>query len=288
VIVGATLRLARVETAWMRVETQRCRDLDDALDHLVAAERRGVHAVAQIDGLAYGQNLGRAVSTCATQAALDDLPAALRSRPLRREPGWHPRGAAAVPTWPPGGVGARLLAEARYRRVPRGGSMELRHLASFLKEQDTAGRWSRIPRHAATVRYRFAVPSGAERTVQRVLEGLEKHRCASVRTVLTRSGPGSRFLAFPIAGWTLAVDVPAAFPDLRSMLAGFDRSVVEAAGRVDLAADSRLRPELLHAMYPELDRWRKVREQLDPRGTMRSDLARRLGLVEPRPASVRA
>jgi decaprenylphospho-beta-D-ribofuranose 2-oxidase len=32
-------------------------------------------------------------------------------------------------------------------------------------------------------------------------------------------------------------------------------------------------------MYPRLGDWRRVRERVDPRGTLRSDLARRLELA---------
>jgi decaprenylphospho-beta-D-ribofuranose 2-oxidase len=47
---------------------------------------------------------------------------------------------------------------------------------------------------------------------------------------------------------------------------------------VYLTKDSRLRPELLDAMYPRLDEWRTARAAIDPENLMRSDMDRRLDL----------
>ena len=42
-----------------------------------------------------------------------------------------------------------------------------------------------------------------------------------------------------------------------------------------LAKDARLRPELLPAMYPQLDELREVSAHARPSGVLKSDLARR-------------
>ena len=87
-------------------------------------------------------------------------------------------------------------------------------------------------------------------------------------------------LSSPTRGWTLAMDPPAApRSGSAALLDRLDERVVAAGGRLYLAKDSRMRPELLAAMYPRLDEWRSVRAEADPRGQRVGDQARRLGLV---------
>jgi decaprenylphospho-beta-D-ribofuranose 2-oxidase len=86
-------------------------------------------------------------------------------------------------------------------------------------------------------------------------------------------------LGFPISGWTLALDIPAMVAARTALLDRFDELVVEAGGRVYLSKDSRLRKELVPAMYPKLDRWRETRAALDPRHALSSDMDRRLDLT---------
>jgi decaprenylphospho-beta-D-ribofuranose 2-oxidase len=139
--------------------------------------------------------------------------------------------------------------------------------------------WNRVYGRAGFVQYQFVLGYGEEEALRRIVHRVSGRRCPSFLAVLKRFGEGDPgWLSFPTAGWTLALDVPAGMPGLGHFLDELDEEVAEAGGRVYLAKDSRMRPELLPAMYPRLDEFRALRAELDPRGVFTSDLSRRLGL----------
>jgi decaprenylphospho-beta-D-ribofuranose 2-oxidase len=276
IILSATLRLLPVSSAQMLVDTERATGLDDCMARMSSGDDGYRYSVAWIDCLAQGSALGRSVLTrgdhaSRAQAGGDD--------PLR----FDPRPKLAAPGFVPGGLlrplTVRAFNELWFRKAPRQHT-GLESISTFFHPLDGVRDWNRIYGPRGFVQYQFVVPFGAEQMVRETMQVLSAHRSPSFLAVLKRFGPATGHpLSFPSPGWTLALDLPASMPGLSAMLDGFDEQVATAGGRVYLSKDSRLRPDLLAAMYPELPRWRAMRDELDPDGVFRSDLARRLALV---------
>jgi decaprenylphospho-beta-D-ribofuranose 2-oxidase len=293
VVLAATIELLPVQTSLMRVDTERAADLDDLMARLTASGHRHRYCVAWIDLLARGARTGRAVLTRGDHAPLDALerPAggepwarAARLAAARRDPlAFRPLRLPAAPRGMPGGLMGRttvgLLNELWYRRAARERRGQLQRLTAFFHPLDGLPEWNRVYGPGGLVQYQFVVGHGQEETLRAIVTRLAEHRCPSFLAVLKRLGDaGPGWLSFPAPGWTLALDVPAATPGLAALLDELDAEVAAAGGRVYLAKDSRLRPELLASMYPRLDEFRALRARYDPRGVLTSDLARRLAL----------
>ncbi|MGW7053793.1 FAD-binding protein [Streptomyces sp. NPDC054887] len=279
VILSATVRLHPVQTSLMSVDTERAADLDDLMARLTATDHRYRYSVAWIDLLARGAAMGRSVLTRGEHAPLDALPARARREPLAFRPGRLPAAPGFVPEGLLGRTSVGLFNTLWYRRAPRARTGELQKLSAFFHPLDGVPHWNRIYGRGGFVQYQFAVGYGQEEALHRIVGRISRRGCPSFLAVLKRFGDGDPgWLSFPVAGWTLALDIPAGLPGLGAFLDELDEEVVAAGGRVYLAKDSRLRPELLAAMYPRLPEFRALRADLDPGGVFTSDLSRRLSL----------
>jgi decaprenylphospho-beta-D-ribofuranose 2-oxidase len=278
VIGEATIRLLPVATSMIRAENLRCRDLDSVMALMVDDDDRFRFSAAWIDCLATGASLGRSVLSRGDHADVDDLPKKLRRDPLH----FAPSALLPAPAWAPNGLLNRLSVAAFnefwYRVTPSlHGHVE--SISSFFHPLDGVRGWNRLYGSCGFLQYQYVVPDAAHEAVRASIEMLSTARAASFLAVLKRFGPGNPGpLSFPVPGWTLALDIPATVPGLAELLDQLDELVAGVGGRVYLAKDSRLRPELLPVMYPHLDRFADLRARVDPAGVLQSDLQRRLGL----------
>lgn len=268
IVVDARIKLSPIRGPMLSVDTDRVRSLDAALAALAAPG--GSYRVAWLDLLS-----AQSVRGVVTRAEHVDVPvdaeAVVRSR-------------VAVPrAWPAGALRpatVRAVNALKYTTAARNQRGRLKPLGQHIFPLDALDEWPRLYGRQGFIQYQLAVPNGFEHVLELVTERLRRGRVPCYLAVLKDLGPANGApLSFPIAGWTLTLDMPRAAPGLEPLLERFDRAVAEAGGRVYLSKDARLRPETVRTMYPRLDEWRATRDRADPERAWSSDLARRLGLV---------
>jgi decaprenylphospho-beta-D-ribofuranose 2-oxidase len=274
VITAATLRVVPMSTPYSLAEVVRVDSLDRALE--VMSEPSGYsHSIAWLDLLAFGGGFGRAVVTRSREA--DGRREGSEAAPFAQSP------LIGVPR----GFPARLLNLAtvrafntlHWRSAPRQARERLLTMSAQLFPLDTVGDWNRLYGEHGLVQYQFAVPNGSETLLRRIPELLRRRRLPMYLAVLKRFAASSEGkLSFPLEGWTMAIDLPAATPGLEQGLAEADEILASSGGRVYLAKDARMRPETMAAMYPALGEFGEICERVDPERRLQSDMARRLEL----------
>ena len=281
VVVDATFRLAPIETSYLAVDIDRTPDLDTTLALMEATDDDYDYSVAWIDLLARGRSLGRSILTRGGFAGPDALDPKRRREPLQFRSGTL---ATVPPVFPSGllnGTTVRAFNELWYRKSPARARGDIQSITEFFHPLDLLDRWNVIYGPRGFVQWQGVVPLEASTELHRIVEALQASGRSSFLAVLKRFRAGNAGpLSFPDEGWTLALDIPVDRSDeLGRLLDHLDDLVAAAGGRIYLAKDSRVRPELLPTMYPRLDDWRTVRRLVDPDGRLMSDLARRLDLT---------
>jgi decaprenylphospho-beta-D-ribofuranose 2-oxidase len=267
-IERVALRLERVPSNALVVRKRRIRDLDEFLAEFQASSQ-AEYVVGWIDALARGPHLGRGILETAARAerSLDSAAAGSRRVPFD------------LPSFALGHATVRAFNAVYRRHVPAGGTEGTMHYAKFLFPLDAIHEWNRIYGRRGFHQFQCLVPfEGGAGALRQLLESIAQSGRGSFLAVLKAMGErGAGYLSFPAPGYTLALDFPNA-PGVSELLARLERITADHGGRVYLAKDATLPPELLPAMYPDLDRYRAVLDEIDPHGRLSSDMARRLAI----------
>jgi len=277
-ILKARLRLIPIQSAYIAVDYRKAADLDAALE-LSGDDDKYQYAVAWIDCLATGKNLGRSILIRGNHALPTDVPAALSGSPLlvRR------RRRKSIPFNFPSFVLNRFTVGAFNNRFynKHTDSRRIVDYDSFFYPLDSIDHWNRMYGRRGFVQYQALFPPQSARGgLVALLEALANSKRASFLSVLKRTGPSSGgILSYCSPGHTLALDLPFT-SDLPEFLRTLDQIVLAHNGRLYLAKDSTTTRETFAAMYPTLPHFREIKSRLDPLNKLSSSQSRRLGITE--------
>jgi decaprenylphospho-beta-D-ribofuranose 2-oxidase len=278
IVLTATLRLRRVETAYFRQRSIRVGNLDELLAVLAEQDQHFTYSLATLDVLAHGSKLGRAVVTVGEHARLDELPPKLAREPLRVAPPpalWMPFEAPVF-----NALTLPVLNGFIMHKLARKPAFD--HYADFFYPLDIAQHWNRAYGRRGFTQYQFVIPfADGPRVMRNILDTIFSSGELPFLNVLKRLGQESGgILSFPREGYTFAIDFP-----IRSttepLVRRLDAMVLEAGGRIYLGKDSYVDAATFRAMYPAVERWLAIKAKYDPEGVFTSNLGRRVGLCPP-------
>jgi decaprenylphospho-beta-D-ribofuranose 2-oxidase len=277
VILELELKLKPIPSAWIDGELIRTANLDQAFDAFERADERYDYSVAWIDCAGGRSTLGR----CALNAGNFAERAALWPRAAQEPYRIAPRLPLAVPFDLPAAALNSLTVNSFntfYYAMNRPAVHRFFDWRWFFYPLDSIRNWNRIYGKRGFVQYQCVWPLAESRAgLIETLEAISRSRRGSPLTVLKKFGAQDGLLSFPMPGYTLAIDFPVA-DGLFEFLDQIDQMVLKRGGRVYLAKDARMRPEVFHAMYPNLAQWRSIKADADPENRFSSSLSRRLGI----------
>lgn len=278
-ILTASLKLTPVETAYMMCTRKRTRTLEETLDTLIDEAAKHPSTVAWVDASKRADAFGRGIVTTGHPATEQDLPGD-EANPLERAPRFSPTLPFTLPSSFINRVTSAAFNSLYYWTHPEQGPRAI-DLGRHFFPLDAIDQWNRAYGPQGLLQYQTVIPQPeARKGVQTMLQRIKESSVPPTLTVLKVLGSEDEaLLSFPKPGVTLAVDMPAR-PDAYGLLEALDEVCLEHGGRVYLAKDARLSPATFEQMYPAADRFRRIKNHVDPEMKVSSPLARRLGLAE--------
>ena len=271
VVLRLAFRLIPIESASVRQETVAAPDLSAAMAAF-EARRDATYSVAWIDCLATGRAQGRSLVHFGEHASAAEAGAAPPHRPKRDR-----RVPIDFPSFALNPLSVRAFNEV-YWACGRPGT-SLVDYEPYFYPLDSVLEWNRIYGPQGFVQHQCVLPSeSAEPALRLMLDRIAARGAGSFLAVLKLMGdstPGCP-LSFPMPGWTLALDFKADAANF-SLLTELDAIVADHSGRLYLAKDARAGASSLRG-YPDLDRFRALRDRYDPHRRFRSVQSERLGL----------
>jgi len=269
IILSAALKLQPVESAYVRETVIRCHNLEEIFTAF-EEYRQVTYSVAWIDCLAKKDRLGRAILMLGEHA--DSGPRELRAAKPFAIP-------FNLPAFFLNSFSVAWFNEIYYRRHPDLVRGRLTSLHDFFFPLDKIGNWNRMYGRKGFTQYQFVLPKEASLAgLQAVLSRTSQAGLGSFLGVLKLFGPANQnLLSFPTEGYSLALDFKIndrLFPFLHEL----DRVVLDHGGRLYLAKDVRMSPEVFRKGYPRWEEFVELREKYGARQKFNSLQSLRLGV----------
>jgi decaprenylphospho-beta-D-ribofuranose 2-oxidase len=278
IILDVRLRLKQIHSAYIRQRQVKAANLDEVLD-LFAAYAASTYSVAWIDCLQTGKRLGRSILLLGEHATPEEVRAVGIKEPLHLPT----RKKVTVPFYFPSVVlnaaSMRAFNALYYHKNLKKTQDRVVSYEDFFYPLDALLHWNRIYGRKGFVQYQFVLPkAGGQQGLVDILRSISQRGMGSFLAVLKLFGPQDSLIAFPMEGYTLALDFPIR-RGLFEFLDDLDRIVLAYSGRLYLSKDARMQSDVFWKGYPHSGKFLAIVQKYNPGFRFRSVQSDRLGIT---------
>jgi decaprenylphospho-beta-D-ribofuranose 2-oxidase len=270
-------RLKKIETSLIRQKQIKAANLQELIG-LFDEYKDYTYSVAWIDCLKKGEHFGRSILMLGEHATLNDVSEIQKTDPLKLPAKKQIPFPINMPSW----VLNKLTVKAfNFLYYTKNFKKEINNIVSyepFFYPLDAVLHWNRLYGKNGFVQYQFVLPLNAKDGLIEIMNRIADEGLGSFLAVLKVFGKQESIISFPKEGYSLALDFPVR-KGLLSFLDELDELVVKYNGRLYMSKDARMKPGMLVAGYPELERFKSIIKKYNPGNKIRSVQSDRLLLT---------
>lgn len=252
VILNAKIYLKKINSQYIDQTTIKTKNLKETFDAFEEYKHLP-YSVAWIDCLAKGKEIGK----CLLMAGdfRDDGNLHYKVKAQKNIPFNFP--SFVLNNWT-----VRIFNWLYYGKAKESASKQRVDIDTFFYPLDAIGHWNRIYGKNGFTQYQFILPKESSyQGLEEILSAISKSGKGSFLAVLKLYGKANdNYLSFPIEGYSLALDFKIE-KGLFKLLDQLDEIIIKYQGRIYLTKDVRVSKETFEQGYPQIETFRRYRNE---------------------------
>lgn len=277
VITRVKFDLKKIASSYIKQKQIKAENLEEVI-RLFDEYKHYTYSVAWIDCLKKGKNFGRSILILGEHAEVNDLSEKQKQAPLALPKKKQITFPFNLPSWVLNTFTVKAFNFLYYGKNFRKVIDNVVSYEPFFYPLDAILHWNRGYGKKGFIQYQFVLPLDAKDGLVEILNRISDKGIGSFLAVLKIFGKQESIISFPKEGYTLALDIPVR-DGLFEFLDELDKIVLQHGGRLYMSKDARMKPEILTAGYPDLNRFRAIVKKYNPESKIHSVQSDRLLLT---------
>lgn len=262
VILNVKFHLKKIETSFVRQKCIKTTSLEETLN-LFDLYKDYTYSVAWVDCLGNRRHFGRSILLLGEHAEMNDLTDLQKEQPLVLAKRRSMKFPFTLPSWILNTSTIKLFNYVYYFIHLQKESTKIVSYNSFFYPLDSILHWNKGYGKKRFLQYQFVLPLESKSGLIEILQLIRKNKIGSFMTVLKMFGPQDGLINFPMQGYTFALDFPLR-KGVFDFLDKLDQFVLRYGGRLYLAKDARMKPEIFRVGYPNFQLFLKIIDKYNP------------------------